>query len=177
MNKNPEAPRRGVLLFVTPMAILIAVFMYIFFSSDEWTTPRVIGQVIFTALAIGLLVATISPEKGWWGIRLVTFIIFITYFSYLIDQLWLTDQALDFPDRKSQATPFNSILGFLTFGIPCLIYTLWGSTWGRLGTVEPENIKRSDIVVFYVAWGSQLLLLLLSVMLVITWGYRWWTGG
>jgi len=35
MNANPETPRRGVLYFVTPLAVLVAAFMFFFFASDE----------------------------------------------------------------------------------------------------------------------------------------------
>lgn len=164
---NLETPRRGVLLFVTPVAVLIAMFMFVFFSADEWTPARAIGQVGFTAVALGLVVATVAPSRGGWGIRVVTFTIFAAYLLYLIHEFWFSGQELAISTRISQPSPFNSILGFLFFGIPCLLYTLWGSTWGRLGHVSPGRATRSDRVVFVVAWVAQAVFLCLSALVVI----------
>ena len=168
MNANPESPRRGVLYFVTPLAVLVAAFMFFFFASEEWTPARVIFQVALSALAFGLVVATVAPKKGWWGVRIVTFTIFIAYLWYLIDMLWISGQELEVTGRRSEATPFNAILGFLFFGVPCLLYTLWGSTWGRLGRASPEETTRTDIFMYWIAWAAQVLFLGLSALVVIT---------
>lgn len=176
VNGNLETPRRGVLLFVTPLAVLLAVFMFFFFSTDEWTTERVIGQLGFTAIAVGLVIATVAPERGAWGIRIVTFTIFLAYLFYLIYELWFSGQELSVSIRRSQSTPFNSILGFLFFGVPCLVYTLWGSTWGRLGHTEPEQTTRTDVMVYLIAWVAQALFLGLSTLVIIVGVWRSWSG-
>lgn len=36
--------------------------MFFFFATDEWTPGRIIGQIGFTAIAFGLLVATLAPN-------------------------------------------------------------------------------------------------------------------
>lgn len=167
MKGNLEVPRRGVLLFVAPIAVLIAVGMFLFFASDEWTPGRILVQIGFTAIAIGLVVATVSPRQGWWGLRLVTFTIFAAYLAYLVYELWFSGRELTVTQRQSQATPFNSILGFLFFGVPCLIYTLWGSTWGRLGYVEPEKATRTDVVVYLLARGAAALMFGLSILVLV----------
>jgi len=148
--------------------------MFFFFATDEWTTARVISQVGFTAIALGLVVATIAPSKGAWGIRVVTFTIFAAYLFYLIYEFWFSGQELSISARRSQASPFNSILGFLFFGVPCLLYTLWGSTWGRLGRVSPEQTTRTDILVFLFAWAAQILFLGLSALVVVVGIWRSW---
>jgi hypothetical protein len=175
VSPNLETPRRGVLLFVTPLAVLFAAFMFLFFASDEWTAARVIGQVAFTAIALGLLVATIAPSRGAWGIRVVTFTIFAAYLSYLLYEFWFSGQQLSISPRRSQATPFNAILGFLFFGVPCLIYTLWGSTWGRLGHTAPRAATRADVIVFLVAWVAQVLFLALSALVVVVGVWSSWS--
>jgi hypothetical protein len=172
LSGNLETPRRGVLLFAAPVAVLIAVFMFVFFSADEWTLARAIGQAGFTAIALGLVVATVAPSKGGWGIRVVTFTIFAAYLAYLIHQFWFSGQEVTLSSRMSQPSPFNSILGFLFFGIPCLLYTLWESTWGRLGHMNAGRATRSDKVVFAVAWIAQALFLCLSALVVITGVWR-----
>ena len=168
MSENLEVPRRGVLLWVTPIAVIVTAFMYVYFDSYEWTTGPIVFQVALSAMTAGLLVATIWPDKGWWGLRIVAFVIFAAYLWYLIDMLWLSGQELTVTGRRSQATPFNAILGFLFFGVPCLLYTMWGSTWGRLGYRPPEKITRTDKVMYGIAWGAQALFLALSALVVIT---------
>lgn len=175
MNRNLETPRRGVLLLVTPLATLVAVFMFFFFASDEWTTARVVAQIGFSAIALGLVVATVDPAKGAWGLRVVTFTIFAAYLFYLIHEFWFSGQELTISPRRSQASPFNSVLGFLFFGVPCLVYTLWGSTWGRLGHLAPERATRTDIAVFLCAWAARILFLGLSALVVIVGLWRSWS--
>ena len=159
---------------MTPIAALIAVGMFLFFAGDEWTFGRIITQIGFSAIAVGLVVATVSPRHGWWGLRLVTFTIFAAYLAYLIYELWYSGEGLTITQRQSQATPFNSILGFLFFGVPCLIYTLWGSTWGRLGYVDPEKVTRTDVVVYLLARLAAALFLGLSILVVVVGVGRWW---
>ena len=162
---NLETPRRGVLLFVTPLAILIAAIMFLFFS-DDWTAGRIIGEVVFVAIALGLLAATVAPQRGAWGIRLVTFILFLVYLGYLLYEFLFSGQQLELSGRP-EPSPFKALLGFLFFGIPCLLYTMWGSTWGRLGHVKPSAATTSDRVVYLVAWGAQILFLLLSAVAIV----------
>jgi hypothetical protein len=174
MGGNPETPRRGVLLFVTPLAVLNAAV--VFLLTDEWPISLALVEVGFTAIAFGLVVATVAPRRGAWGIRVVTLTIFLAYLSYLIYELWFSEQELAVsPPAKS--TPFNAILGFLFFGVPCLIYTLWGSTWGRLGYVESGSANRTDVIVYLIAWGAQILFLTLSVLVVVVGIWRWWSVG
>ena len=168
MNENLESPRRGVLLWVTPIAVVVTAFMYVYFDSYEWTTPQIFLQVALTAVSFGLVVATTSPGKGWWGLRIVTFVIFGPYLWYLIDMLWLSGEELEVTGRRSDATPFNAILGFLFFGVPCLLYTMWGSTWGRLGHSSPEETTRTDVVMYRIAWAAQALFLILCGLVVLT---------
>lgn len=168
MSQNLEVPRRGVLLWVTPIAVVLTAFMYVYFDSYEWEPGPIIVQVALSAISVGLVVATIWPEKGWWGIRVVAFVIFAAYLWYLIDMIWLSGQAIEITERRSQATPFNAILGFLFFGIPCFLYTMWGSTWGRLGHRSSEDVTRIDIFTYYIAWAAQALFLALSSLIVIT---------
>jgi len=170
--KNAEQPRPVLMWVLTPLMVAFTFFMFIFFNSDEWTTPRIVGQIAFSLMALGMLVTTIAPKHGWWGIRLVAFVIFAGYFSYLINQFVIQDQSFDPTVARSSASPFNALLGFLFFGIPCLMYSLWGSTWGKIGH-NPEEVTKSDIVNFYIAWCAQWLFLGLSLLSAIYILWQW----
>ncbi len=170
---NAEQPRPMIMWVLTPVVIVFALFMFISFDSDEWTTPRVIGQVAFSLVAFGMLVTTVAPTRGWWGIRLVTFVIFAGYFFYLIDQFVIQSNSLEPTVSRSATSPFNALLGFLFFGIPCLLYSLWGSTWGSIGR-SSEKATKTDIVSYYIAWGAQVLFLALSLFSVIYVIWKWY---
>ena len=170
---NPEQPRQRVLFFVTPLAVLMAAFMFFFFSQDEWTTNRVIGQLGFSVIAFGLLITTLFPVRGWWGIRLVTLTIFLTYSSYLIDQLWFSEETISLSGNFARPTPMNSVLGFLVWGLPSLFYTLWGSLSGRLHYLPEAGASLSDVVAHIIAWIAQAIFLILVAAIAFTAIFRW----
>jgi hypothetical protein len=165
---NAESPRRGVLWFAAPAMMLFTAFMYLFFDQrGGWPISEIVFVGVCAAMSFGLVMALINATKFWWGLRIVTFIIFAAYLAYLLHEFWFTSQPLEVTPRRSAATPFNAILGFLFFGVPCLLYSFWGSTWGKLGHAKPENVTRWDIANFYLAWGAQWLFLILSVVAVV----------
>ena len=163
---NAEAPRLVIMWILTPLMVLFALFMYLFFS-DNWTTARIIGQAAFSLMAFGMVIATIFPKEGWWGLRIVAFVIFAGYLSYLVNQFIFEANEIDPAVTRASASPFNALLGFLFFGIPCLLYSLWGSTWGKLGHEKQKNINAWDLATFYVAWGAQWLFIILSMFATI----------
>ena len=163
---NAETPKRSVLWFASGGMVLFTSFMYLFFDQRGWTTRDVVFIGIAGAMTLGLIITLVDAKRFWWGMRLVTFIIFAAYLSYLLYEFWWSGKALELTARRSAASPFNSVLGFLFFGVPCLLYTFWGSTWGKLGHAQPQNVTRSDIFTFYIAWGAQWLFLLLSALAV-----------
>jgi hypothetical protein len=57
-----------------------------------------------------------------------TAVIAFGYGWYVVDQCIIIDfdGSWGWGGPKSATTPINSILGFLVFGLPCLIYTIFG---------------------------------------------------
>lgn len=163
---NAETPGRTILWFATSGMVLFTSFMGFFFDQRGWKTHDIVFIGISGAMTLGLIVTLIDAKRFWWGMRLVNFIIFAVYFSYLLYEFWWSDKTLELATRRSSASPFNSIHGFLFFGVPCLLYTFWGSTWGKLGHARPQNISRSDVLTFYIAWGAQWLCLILSALAI-----------
>jgi hypothetical protein len=84
--------------------------------------------VITTSLVILLCVAGFL---ALWGVpfvgRIVTGIIAFGYGWYVVDQCIINfSGSWGWGGPKSGTTPINSILGFIVFGLPCLIYTIFG---------------------------------------------------
>lgn len=164
---STQTPKRSVLWFASGGMLLFTWFMYLFFDQRGWETRDVIFIAISGAMTSGLVLTLINAQRYWWGMRIVTFIIFACYLSYLLYEFWWSGRELELTARRSSATPFNAILGFLFFGVPSLLYTFWGSTWGKLGHAEPRNVTGWDLATFYLAWGAQWLFLILSGLAVV----------
>ena len=162
---NAQTPRRGVLVGITPFVVLTTVFMYFFFDQQGWSTSGVVFEAVLVLICICLILTIVDAREFWWAPRMLTFIVFATYLSYLLYEFWFTQKPLN-PTLRGD-TPFRSILGFLVFGVPCLLYTFWGSTWGKLGHAEPENVDRWDIATFYLARGAKWLFTALSVFALV----------
>jgi hypothetical protein len=93
--------------------------------------------VIVTSL---LIILCVSGLLALWGIpfvgRIASGIIALTFGWYLVDQCIINFNGdWGFGKKRSETTPFNSICGFLVFGLPCLIYTVFGRFTFRK---EPE---------------------------------------
>ena len=78
-----------------------------------------------------LILLCLSGLLALWGIpfvgRIASGIIAFAFGWYLIDQCIINFNGdWGFGAKRSATTPFNSICGFLVFGLPCLIYTIFG---------------------------------------------------
>jgi hypothetical protein len=97
--------------------------------------------VIATSLVILLCVAGFL---ALWGVpfvgRIVTGIIAFGYGWYVVDQCIINfSGSWGWGGPKSGTTPINSILGFFVFGLPCLIYTIFGRfTFRREPDFDPN---------------------------------------
>ncbi len=79
-----------------------------------------------------------------WAIRIVTGLIFTGYLCYLIYEWGFdTEKGLGLGSRRSEATPINSLLGFLIIGLPCLWFTVLGRFTLRAET--SVDFEDSDI--------------------------------
>jgi hypothetical protein len=157
---NRNVPRRGVLWFGTITLGAITGFMALFFSQSSWSTAAMAFVAICTAATFGLLLTLINAARFWWGMRLVTLIMFATVFWSLISAAFSRHE-LHGPDEMSS---LDAIRAFLFFGLPSLLYTLWGSTWGKLGRDSPAYPTRADVVVLRMAIIGRWVFLALTLV-------------
>ena len=167
---NAENPRPVIMWILTPLMLISTYLVYLNFSG-RWSPMAILGQSIFILMSIGMIAATISPKRGWWGLRLVTFFIFLAYFGYLWSEFILKNGKVVLTET-SGTSPFLSLLGFLAFGIPCLIYSLWGSVIGRLGYENHPAITGWDVSVYYLFQMCRWLFIILSALSVVIIIYR-----
>jgi hypothetical protein len=166
-NPNAEVPSRGVLWFAAPAMILFTAFMAFFFNDRGWRRIDAGFVLVSAAVSLGLLLTLVNARRYWWGLRLVTFIIFALYFYYLVDECFIQHKPLQI-GSPGETSPYNAVLGFLFFGLPSLIYTLWGSVWGKLGHQHPQQVTRLDVLTWQLMRYSRWLFLALMLALVVT---------
>ena len=162
---NIETPSRGILLGVTPFAVLTAVVMYLFFDQRGWSIADVAFEVVLVVVCLCLVLAVIGPRAFWWAPRIIAFIIFASYLGYLAHEL--ITQPFVAPHSKGAANPINAILGFCFFGIPCLLYALSGSTIGPIAGKADAEVTPKDLWYLKVAMGARWLFLAVSILVVI----------
>jgi hypothetical protein len=137
--------------------------MALFFSQSGWTTAAMAFVAICTAATVGLLLTLVNAARFWWAMRVVTLIMFATVFWSLISSAFGQRELHEHDDLSS----FDAIRAFLFFGLPSLLYTLWGSTWGKLGHDRPDNPTRADVVVLRMAIIGRWVFLALTLVVAV----------
>jgi TctA family transporter len=162
---NIESPSRGVLLGVTPFAILTAVIMFLFFDQRGWATADVIFEAVIIAICLCLILSIANARGFWWAPRVIAFIIFASYLGYVVFELFLSHKPFTMPSSRGAANPINAILGFCIFGIPCLLYSLSGSTIGPAAArADGENLSPRDVPYLRVAFAAKWVLVAVSTV-------------
>ena len=111
---------------LSPVLLLFAV-LFSFQTSACLKEGNSAGLVIGCAL----VVLSIAGLLALWGVkhagRIVTGLIGGGYAAYLIHECFVDfDGNWGWRSKRSETTPVSSILGFMIFGVPCLIYTIFG---------------------------------------------------
>lgn len=121
-------------------------------------------EAICATATIGMIFTLVNAARFWWGMRIVTFLMFAVFFCSLVDAAFIHRQLAG----SDGLSTINSIRAFLIIGLPSLLYTLWGSTWGKLGQQRPRNPTRADLTVLRIAILSRWLFLALTIIVVAT---------
>lgn len=165
--RNIESPTRGILWGITPFAILTAGLMFLFFDQRGWATADIVFEAVLITICLCLLLSILSPNRFWWAPRVIAFIIFGTYLSYLVFELFLSDKPFALPSSRGSANPVNAIMGFCLFGIPCLLYALSGSTIGPAAAKPAgEQLSPNEVSFLRVAVAAKWIFSAVSVVVV-----------
>ena len=75
--------------------------------------------------------------------------LFLLYFIYLIHEFLFSGQTFKIPTNPltREPSPYWALIGLCFWGIPSLLYTLWGSVWGPFGTKPITELKPRDIMI------------------------------
>ena len=157
-----NVPRRAVLWFGVVGALLLTALLAFAFQQGGWTAARVAGLAVLLLLALGLSLTLLDAARFWWGMRVVTCIVFAATLWNLLDAALL---ARSRPHADGFGLAFR---GFLIFGLPALVYTLWGSIWGNVGLGHRKLITRADVAVFRLVYYGRWLFVALTLIAVAT---------
>jgi hypothetical protein len=106
---------------------------------DDWTPVKLMLTAAWSVGCFAAIFALYDARRFPWAVRTVTGIIFLACVGYLIDQLVFSGKPLE-PTRRSEASPWNSIVGFIVIGFPALWYTILG----RFSLRKPEAQAEQD---------------------------------
>ena len=136
---RPEYYERGFFFWA------LCPFLLLFIVVMPWVGPKqdVTGMIVLISvetLAVLVLLGLFNSVRFWWAWRGVAAIIFATYMAYLIATLIESGGVIAFEPRKSKPSAFNAICGMIVFGIPGLMYALFG----RLTLRKEESDDKCD---------------------------------
>jgi len=114
---------RFIFWSLAPVLILVGVGLP--FMIAEWNPSRVAMMAALSGGCFLGVFALYDARRFWWAARGVTGIVFCAYLSYLIYEVFFSGASFG-PTRRSDASPFNSVLGFIVIGLPALWYTIFG---------------------------------------------------
>jgi hypothetical protein len=147
---NIEPVRNRVLMLVAPFAVLTCVIMYLFFDQRGWVLRDVAFEALMVTVALLVTLGAISSRRFWWATRLLAFLIFLAYAGVVVDQGFFEPNKSD--RWLGASNSLSALLGFCFYGIPAVLYTFSGSTYGPIARrSEIAEVKQSDRNYFLLA--------------------------
>lgn len=128
--------------------ILLTFVSTLPFLVSKWTWEGVTLMAGLEIAGIALLAAYWLPAKyGRIAFRIATSFVFLGYALYLIDEVSFSETPLKLAGSRAESSPRNAVLGFVTIGLPCL----WYSIFGRFSFRKPDLSDNSQPESSYVA--------------------------
>lgn len=112
-----------LLIFIVSMPLLI----------PKMTAGAVIVMIILDALALSLILVLYDHKRFWWCGRAVGAIVFLCYAAYLTLELLESHGVVTIGDRRSAPLVLNAFVGLVVFGLPGLLYAVFGGLPWRRG--------------------------------------------
>lgn len=160
-----NVPRRGILWFGLVTMLLFTALMAVFFNQSGWHAPQLLFVGVCGAITVGLGLVLVDASRFSWLMRVATFVVFAVFFWYVVNEGFIHRQSSSIGDPGAPSF-FNAVRGFLLFGLPSLLYTLWGSPWGKLGASDPRQVTRSDFLILKVAIYARWLALGMTLLVL-----------
>lgn len=89
------------------------------FREDNLT--GILISVVLTICCLSGLLLGVSIRRFGWTAIFITLAIPAGYIWYFCDTFFVEGQRITPTARRAESTPWNAIMGFIVFGVPCLI--------------------------------------------------------
>ncbi len=132
---------RFVFWCLAPLLVLCGIGVPLMLT--DWNFTKVVVMVGWSSFCLLAVPALYDAKRFWWAARGLTLIIFVCYASYLVYEFFFTSKSF-VPTRRSESSPWNSVLGFLIIGLPALWYTLFGRFSLRPSPEHEDNARGDD---------------------------------
>jgi hypothetical protein len=124
---------------LSPFVLIFAVSMPLLM--DNWTVKGTVMLAGLELVCLALLAGFWLPTRwGLWAFRILAAVVFVAYAAYVVDTLWL-----------SKGREYQSLVGLLVVGLPCLWFALKGR-FSLRAAPSPEELEAASAV-----WRSRLL--------------------
>jgi cyanate permease len=127
---------------LSPFVLLFAVLMPLLI--EEWTLDRTVLMVVMELMCFCLLAGFwLPPRIGFLAFRFLAGMVAVAYAAYLVHEFFFTDKPFTVSGRRSNASPFGAILGFLFIGVPSLLFAVLG----RFSLRPPRELAPDDRII------------------------------
>lgn len=169
--KTPVPSYHRLLLFATPIVVVLTVLIVWPYFTGELYGGGLVATLLI-AVALAMVIATVFPRKGHFGFRFVTFLVGVAFLWYVISEFMISGDDFFGTSRPSHdASPFKALMGFLSIGIPSMVYTVYGRWWVKESDEEELEDESLFDTMFHsfqkgAMWLYQLLHLIALAVLV-----------
>jgi len=102
-------------------------------ASKDWKAGTAL--LLLGVSGVCLFLALLNSKRFLWAARVVTGIVALCYVLYFAETYFVEKRVLVPSQTKSEATPWNAIMGFIVIGLPCI----WFTVRGRFRNGEEAN--------------------------------------
>lgn len=155
--RNAQRLGRWVLWLLLPACLTALALSWLAFAPHwTWAREALCAVLGFSALCLGL--SLWSQERFWWAPRALAALVTLGCVAAVL-RVMLFPMAGDAP-RASAV--FLASVAFMVWGLPCLCFTLWGHTGGKLARRDTSHVTLMDRATAHLlpalAWGTGLAL-------------------
>lgn len=136
---------RVVFWFVAPW-VLLGLVAFIFVAKGSFESGETVAGLLASycaALCVIGLYAMLAPRHGLIVGRVIAGTLALAYVGYFVLTCFIEGQPFRFTTQRSQATPFNAVLGFIVIGLPCAHFALTGRPFWSSGAKRGESAHPS----------------------------------
>lgn len=166
LRRNAQHLHRGLACLFLTVSLSLAIGLALQ-AHGSWLRESACGVAGFVAAC--LLLTLWDQERFWWAPRLLTGLMALLSVA-AVYRVLLFPMAGDVPHLPAL---FFATVAFMVCGLPCLCFTLWGHTGGKLARDDVSHVTRMDRgtagLLLALRWGTGIALGIYLLRLLLLW--------